>query len=182
MTEWHVREGRAGDGAAVGAVQTRSWRAAYAGLMPPAAYEAMAPELAERSFEGAVAEGAGGLWVAVREDEVAGFVRSGPTRAEGAAADVGEVLALYLDPLYQRKGLGRRLLRRAFDDLAAGGFRVATCFVLEGNEPAARFYSRAGMSTDGRTHPLSFAGLELPHLRFEAVLSELRVPGGPARG
>jgi len=181
MTEWQMRPGREGDGAAIGGVQTRSWRAAYAGIMPPAALEAMTPELSARSFERGVAEGVDSLWVATAGEELCGFVRSGPSRAQGAAADVGEVLSLYLDPDHQRKGLGRRLIQRAFEDLAAGGFREASCFVLAGNEAAARFYARVGMSTDGRPHPLSFAGLELPHLRFEGELSELRVPAEPER-
>jgi L-amino acid N-acyltransferase YncA len=52
------------------------------------------------------------LLVAEREGRVIGFVSVGPTTDEGAAADTGEVYAIYLHPDIVGTGVGRALFAR----------------------------------------------------------------------
>jgi GNAT superfamily N-acetyltransferase len=87
----------------------------------------------------------------VAEDErgAAGFAVTGPSQDADADPKTGEVYAIYLEPDRVGTGVGRELFAHAVGDLRARGFRTATLWVLETNEPARRFYEIAGWKPDG---------------------------------
>ena len=62
----------------------------------------------------------------------------------------GHIRGMAVAPSSQREGVGRRLLRRALDDLTAAGCERATLDTTEPLTRAARFYESAGFSTTGR--------------------------------
>jgi len=74
---------------------------------------------------------------------VVGFVSSVALMGEG------EVPALHVDPLLHGRGLGRRLLDAALDDLRYAGCRSAWLTVLSVNRAAIAFYEHLGWTADG---------------------------------
>jgi GNAT superfamily N-acetyltransferase len=82
--------------------------------------------------------------------DAVGFVNFGPSRDEDAGpGQVGEVMALYVQPTAWGTGAGGRLLREALKRLRVPGYREATLWVLEGNHRAIDFYERFGFARDG---------------------------------
>lgn len=67
----------------------------------------------------------------------------------GAATDPvfgtrGEIKHLYIDPTYQRQGLGKRLLIAAFSQMLQDGFSAAGLAVFSENPNALKFYTALG--------------------------------------
>lgn len=129
-------------------IHVASWRAAYTGLVADEALEDRTvnkrmkqwkeffddPEHPHRR-----------LYVIEEDGEIAGFAFAGPSEDEDLDPESSfEIHSLYLDPARRRSGLGGALLEHVLDDFWARGFRLATLYVLIGNEPAKRFYEGRG--------------------------------------
>ena len=56
----------------------------------------------------------------------------------------GEVLHLYVDPAFGRRGIGRRLMQRLASALQAQGYQSMALGVVDGNRPAIDFYVKLG--------------------------------------
>ncbi|HEY9212776.1 MAG TPA: ribosomal protein S18-alanine N-acetyltransferase [Ancylobacter sp.] len=61
-----------------------------------------------------------------------------------------EILSIAVAPTRQGEGIARRLLERAFGQLAAEGFQTVFLEVEQGNTAALRLYARAGFREIGR--------------------------------
>ena len=81
--------------------------------------------------------------IAEQDGQVVGLVSS------VARVSEGEVPALHVDPLLHGRGLGRRLLDAALDDLRYAGCRSAWLTVLSVNRAAIAFYEHLGWTADG---------------------------------
>lgn len=80
---------------------------------------------------------------AMRGRELAGFIM---TRW---AADEAEILSIAVDKSAQARGLGRQLLRRNLQRLAALGVRTVFLEVEAGNAAALKLYDRMGFEEVG---------------------------------
>lgn len=78
--------------------------------------------------------------VAVEGAHLTGFAAARPSRDDDNDGTVGEVAALYVAPAHWRRGIGTHLLEEALTRIRHDGSSMATLWVLEGNEPAKRFY------------------------------------------
>src|SRR5262245_449446 len=74
----------------------------------------------------------------------------GTIAAASVDAHEGHLRGMAVLPHRQHDGVGRRLLRRALDDLAVKGCRRVTLHTTEPLERAARFYESAGFFRTGR--------------------------------
>ncbi|MBP1806135.1 GNAT family N-acetyltransferase [Rubellimicrobium aerolatum] len=144
-----IRAATADDARAISELAVATWRHAYAGLLPKKVLAGLSMERGTANWR-AVIETPGGAAVAVAldGDAIAGFVCHGPQRDDGlrAAGHDGEVLALYVAPAIQGRGLGRRLMVRAARDLRDRGCRGLGLWTLRDNHPARAFYERLGGS------------------------------------
>jgi N-acetylglutamate synthase-like GNAT family acetyltransferase len=77
---------------------------------------------------------------------VVGFVGVGPGRDSAAAAQAGELYAIYLRPDQWGRGIGAQLHSATIQRLSTLGLTQVTLWVLEGNERAIGFYHRNGWS------------------------------------
>jgi ribosomal protein S18 acetylase RimI-like enzyme len=84
------------------------------------------------------ASGHGALLVAEAEGRICGTVMVGHDGHRGW------VYYLAVDPAWQRRGLGTRLLRAAEAWVAARGVRKLELMIRDGNAAAADFYARCG--------------------------------------
>jgi GNAT superfamily N-acetyltransferase len=94
----------------------------------------------------------------------------------------GHIRGMAVAPSCQREGVGRRLLRRALDDLTAGGCKRATLDTTEPLTRAARFYESAGFSRTGNDG--DFFGMPLHEyataLDTSFTIRESRLDDAPA--
>jgi ribosomal protein S18 acetylase RimI-like enzyme len=164
-----IRPIRETDIDAVASIAVRTWRAAYAGIMPDDYLAGLDPvRFAERRRALLSRPGQHTL-VADQDDRVVGFATFGPYRDEDDLVDdVGELYAIYVEPGCWGTGAGRELLAGVMAGLRASGFPDMRLWVLEENHRARRFYERAGLKPDGgrQTYTPRGTATELPELRY----------------
>ena len=166
-----VREARLEDTDEVGRIQVRTWRAAYAGLIPEATLDRMDATLQSASWSRVFRPAATThLLVAERDGRVVGFAAYGPHREPDLDAGTGELYAIYVSPDAWDTGAGHALMAGVLDGLRAQRRSGAVLRVLEANERARRFYEREGWSFDRPTEPYDADGTLVPEVRYRREL------------
>ncbi|AKU17344.1 GNAT family N-acetyltransferase [Luteipulveratus mongoliensis] len=143
-----VRTARPADAAAVGEVQSRVWRTAYAGLLPREVLDTFEAEAFADIWSRSLAEPPTSqhrLLVATAGTDLVGLAAVGPTDVAGR----GELLVLGVAPEHRRVGHGSRLLNAAVDTLRANDFREIEIWVAVGDETTRAFLESAGPQPDG---------------------------------
>jgi lincosamide nucleotidyltransferase A/C/D/E len=166
-----VREATVADVPATCIVRMRSWRAAYAGLMPQpiidafdigtmwSAWRASVHRPPSRSMR---------LFVTGPPGEVHSYALVRP----GEGSDVaGEVAALYSDPTAWGSTAGWATFNTAVDYLRTMGRTELSLWMLKGNERARRFYERAGWQPSGEEQTETTAGGSYVEVRYRLVES-----------
>lgn len=130
---------------ALARVHVDSWQSAYRGLLPQAFLDQLTYEsrLAQwRDHLNNPLRNAFDLVVEHPLKGVVGFATAG--LGFGSLPDFdGELFALYLLPMCQGQGFGKKLLAKAFDALLKQRIQSAAVWVLKDN-PACGFYERMG--------------------------------------
>jgi ribosomal protein S18 acetylase RimI-like enzyme len=163
-TQLQVRRARHADAAGIALAHDRSWRTGYHGLVHDGSLDAMSVGERERTWREVLAGDRGSLttWVAVgTAGDVLGFIAFGAAPPFGDEAehigappprpDVGSIVALYVRPEVWRRGIGRRLVAIAKDQVARAGCKSVSLWVLAENDRARAFYAALGFWTDGVT-------------------------------
>lgn len=159
------RFARSGDAEALGEVHTRSWQAAYAGLIDEAELAKLDPQERADGFRGGltaeVQEERKLTWVLAEEDGViVGHTISQVVDGEGW------LHVLYLAPEAWGKGIGHELHAIALRGLRRLGVTTAKLKVLEGNDRAIGFYERHGWTKTGVRYDEEIAGIALTDLEM----------------
>lgn len=151
---WTIAPLRLEDADEAGAVHTRVWQEAYAGLMPAAYLASLDPRQAgERRRERILSRPPGvAEWVARDDLGIVGLAASGPSR-DGDAPVPFELYAINVLQRAHGTGLADDLLTHAIGD------RPAYLWVLEGNARAVAFYRRHGFADEGGRKPEPATGL-----------------------
>jgi ribosomal protein S18 acetylase RimI-like enzyme len=145
---WTIEPIRLEDADEAGAVHTRVWQEAYAGLMPAAYLATLDPQRAAARRRDRILHPAPGVseWVARDEAGIVGLAASGPPRDEEPPVDF-ELYAINVLRRAHGTGLADDLLAVAIGD------RPAYLWVLEGNDRAIAFYRRHGFVDEGGRKP-----------------------------
>jgi len=141
------------DARGVATVHVDAWRAAYPGLVPQEVLDGLSVETRTEGWTRWIGASLADddhhrLLVAEEGGRVLGWASFGAGRDEGAEG-LGELAGLYVHPDAWARSVGRALITRATEELAALGFGSAYLWVLRGNERAGRFYERQGWLDDG---------------------------------
>jgi molybdopterin adenylyltransferase len=152
------RPGRPGDGAALLKLHTRA--VLLEGV------HAYSPEIARSWAHGLTAEGYGRVMaqdeafeVALIGDAIVGFCSTKP----------GEIMGLYVDPAFMRRGIASALLDRAERRLLANGPRVLNA---TSSRTGLALYKRAGFLERRRYLKRSRGGLEMEVIEMEKQASK----------
>lgn len=138
-----LRRARPEDLPGVVGVFWECWTGTYTGALR----SRMDLERARTLWTGFLADPEAAPVIATGDDgEVLGVVRFAVEEDGG-----GYVGSLYIRPVAHGRGLGRTLLTRALDELAAAGARRARLWVFAVNATARAFYDRLGWRPSGRT-------------------------------
>ncbi len=139
-----IREATVDDAAGIARVHVDTWRATYAGIVPAEHLAALSAEAGAQRWRSNLAAAQPGRFTYVADDggQVVGFASGGPERS-GDPEHQGEVYALYVLPGWQRRGVGRELLRACARHLLAQGVASLLIWVLAEN-PSRGFYAHLG--------------------------------------
>jgi L-alanine-DL-glutamate epimerase-like enolase superfamily enzyme/ribosomal protein S18 acetylase RimI-like enzyme len=135
------------DVAALVSVFISAWRSGYRDVVPPDVLASLDPVTVAGWLGPLVGDETTSTVVATIEGQVAGFVRAGPDPDRPGG---GYVAALYVDPRFGGRGVGRTLLDSALADLHRAGRAEVALWVFEANSRARLLYERAGFRPDGR--------------------------------
>jgi GNAT superfamily N-acetyltransferase len=161
-----VRDALPTDAMDVAAVHVRSWQAGYRGLLPDSYLDALKPEdRASRYTFGLRGLDQPTTVVALEGRAIRGFAAIGPAQ-DAQARGIGELRALYVDPGYWGRGVGRLLIGSARVRLLDQGFAEAIVWVLSGNQRAERFYLRDGWTPDQTRREEEVWGVKTDQARF----------------
>ncbi len=142
-----LRAGRPEDAAALAAVFVSAWRGSYGGVVSEARLRGLDEGDIAAWLRALLASACSTTTVAESPDgEVLGFCRYGEDPGDPRR---GHVFSLYVAPSASGRGLGRRLLATALEDLAGRRLDPVSIWVFERNEPARRLYDTFGFSPDG---------------------------------
>lgn len=139
-----IRPAKPADAAGVARVYIDSWHDTYAGVLPAQLLCAMTPDGQAARWQATIrAHGREHVLVAEHESfGILGMASIGPARDSAAGYD-SEVYTLYVDPSFFNRGVGRALLRAAFDDLRLRNF--SSCIIwAHARNPARFFYEAMG--------------------------------------
>ncbi len=162
-----IRPARPADAAGIARVQTLSWRAAYAGLLPDdfLARHEVTEELWRQRMADLDPQTA--VLVAEQDDHIIGFATAGtPPPSEELEPPIGLLYAIYLLAEAWGTGVGYRLHEAAVEAMVSAGFGSAVLWVLDSNQRAINFYVRQGWIGDGRTRQETIHGLTLSVARY----------------
>ena len=169
-----VRRPTLDDAARLGAINSATWRHAYADIVPADYLERLTPDLLGRRWQSNLTEPRSGVTYLVAE--VAGVLSSyaiiGDYRTqEDAVGDEdtrgwGEIYAIYTHPDQQDRGAGGTLLDAALAELRDGGCTTAALWVLAANVASQRWYAARGWHPDGATSRWDGAGEPLDEVRL----------------
>ena len=108
-----VRQAKLDDAGAIAAIHVHSWQTAYQGIVPSAFLDSLSVEQRENVWRQNLEQETSRTWVAEVGSHVLGWISAARSRDSDALPTTGEVWAIYVDPPYWRRGVGRRLWREA---------------------------------------------------------------------
>lgn len=143
-----IRFAASSDAAELAGVHERSWREAYAGMLPAMALNRMIAQRGGAWWSAALRRRRNILVLDI-DATIAGYASLSRSRIGGGGI-VGEVRELYLDPLYQGIGFGAQLFGAARQVLNRRGYARVIVTALEENDRAMAFYRQCGGRLLGR--------------------------------
>ena len=169
--DMYIRSAKVNDAPALARVHVDSWCAAYGELVPESYLRGFSYQFREERFHEALVTNAEETYVVQVDGETVGLLTLGAARdADLDVNRTGEIWGIYISPGHWRKGIGRRLAEKGEKILKSRGYEHAVLWVLEGNQPARRFYEAImGFGPDGESKDIDW-GTPLKAVRYAKAL------------
>ena len=146
-----IRRAQNGDDETLARIQTESWRAAFAGIVPAELLtQCTSLERAERMYARLLAERRGNGYILELDGKAHCIAWLDAAKSEdlpGAA----ELRCIHSLPDNWRRGYGSRMMERVLADVKAAGYEAIVLWVFARNERAIRFYEAHGFAASGKT-------------------------------
>ncbi len=137
MDNMVIRSAEKEDVRQIAEILVEDWQKAYRGIMEDAFLDSMNAEqrygIEVRRYDKFI--------VAADGDEILGYAWLEPTDEEPADC---EGIALYVRYNLRNRGVGKRLMRHAFDHFRAAGKKKMIVWCLKENHDSRAFYEKAG--------------------------------------
>lgn len=150
-SEFEVRIAVAEDAGAIAQVNYSTWRHAYHGLIPKSEFDSLNIDLLTETWNQNLEKGDARsmTYVALEGDRLIAYSRFYPsTDSDYDPIHVATIGSIYVDPQFQARGVGRRLMDVVIDAARECDFTELTLHVLETNSAARVFYEKLGWNQD----------------------------------
>ncbi|QUJ67872.1 GNAT family N-acetyltransferase [Photobacterium sp. GJ3] len=148
----------------------RSWLLAYKALLPKAMLDHLTVEKKIQSWESILDNNQIHAIASVTEGKISGFVCFGMSRDSDKNREEGELIAIYIDPLFLRQGIGSILIDHVKHEMRSLGYRSISLWVLKGNISAKLFYHQHGFNCVHTSRELTFWGHEISEFRMKVTI------------
>lgn len=166
-----IRPAVAGDASGIEKVARRTWGSTYADVILPENRERLLNRFYSRAaLQRAVAQNRSWFFVAARQQEITGFAQFILREEEKS----GELSRIYVQPEWQRVGVGGRLLAEGLAALAREGVERILVVVEKNNIIGRSFYEKNGFRQSREF------SAELPGQKLCLVEYGLEQSAGPA--
>lgn len=165
MADASVRPARPADAEAVAGLQLTTWQTAYAAVLPAGLPGPDEAATVWREAIQAPPSPAHHVLVALENEIVVGFAATEPDE-DGTAV----VAALLVEPRWNRRGHGSRLLAAVVDHARLDRTTVLLAWVLERDGAAIGFYESAGWQRDGWVRTLEQDGRTVREVRLHTSI------------
>jgi GNAT superfamily N-acetyltransferase len=166
-----ARPARPDDTDAIGVLHVRTWKVAYAGMLPDPILDGLDPRVKAAQWSRVFRPAARTrLFVAERDEAIIGFAAYGPHREPDLGDETGELYAIYVAPEAWGSGAGHALIDAVVAGLRRDGRTTGVLRVLDANVRARAFYEREGWSFDRVTEPYDADGTPIPEVRYRRAL------------
>ena len=168
----NIRRATIDDAAALARLHIDSWRSAYRGLVPDSHLDNLDYDRRAERFRESLAGQLEETHLVEQDGDMLGFLTLGACRDEDLDQETsGEIWGIYLAPEHWRKGVGGQLCRYGERILESRAYRIATLWVLAGNDQARRFYEAMRYEVDGAAKMLNFS-TPLEAVRYRRELKD----------
>ena len=156
---------------AIVALQARSWRSAYRGIVDDAFLDAIPMQHWMESWRALFFTPYARCFVAEQDDRLVGFASVGkPEFVEDVGPSVAELHTIYIDASLYGRGVGQLLMTTCLDHLRQQGFTEVILWVIEDNARGRRFYERGGWKLDGTRAADCWGATSVPRVRYRLAL------------
>lgn len=175
----HIRRAESGDEARLAHVQTESWKAAFAGIVPAELLaQCTSIERAEKMYARLLAEQQGNGYI-LELDGKPHCVAWWDTAREEDMPGAAELRCIHSLPENWRRGCGSRMMERVLADVKAAGYTKLLLWVFTDNVRAIRFYEAQGSPSAAESSPRSAQRRKCTSERCKAVLRHAPVAAQP---
>jgi GNAT superfamily N-acetyltransferase len=165
------------DAMAVAHLHVKAWQAAYHTLLPEMYLHALRPEERAAKYDFAhIDPSKPRTIVATVGRLIHGFATTAPAQNVDDIPRCGELCALYVDPEWWGRGVGRALVAAARSHLVEVGFDTGVLWMLAGNTRADQFYRRDAWTPDGRSRRVTVWGVTIDEVRYVSPLRAATQP------
>lgn len=172
MSSIQVRPAALRDAKGIAEIHVAAWQEAYKGLLPETMLDSLSVQTRQSYWREAIELSEPQLLVAHIDNELMGFVAFDRSRDKGTASVVGEIWAMYVNPIHWDKGAGLALWDATRDGLQEEGCTKVTLWVFLRNQRALRFFELAGFKREmGSAKTTDISGTRVEELRLQRSVS-----------
>ncbi|MGP4079653.1 GNAT family N-acetyltransferase [Pseudalkalibacillus sp. R45] len=143
-----IRRAEREDIGKIAEVHVGSWKTTYRGIVSDGFLDSLSPEQKISQWTRNLEQDDPILLVADEAGQVVGFVSAGKSRSDHLPFKA-EIYAIYILKEFQRKGIGKALVKAAVAEFKSRGWDSMLIWVLEENE-SKHFYEKMGGKEAGR--------------------------------
>ena len=181
-----VRPARPEDAAEIARIQLSTWRSSYRRMFPPHVLAGLDETYLTRGWSEAIESAPSErhrVLIAVEQSDasttVVGFAAAGPADEQALAPeepplpdDVAAITELLIEPRWNRRGHGSRLLAAVVDRWREDGFATAVAWAYEQDKAMQKFLASAGWEPDGAARALDVDDMLVPQMRFHVAIGK----------
>jgi ribosomal protein S18 acetylase RimI-like enzyme len=173
-SDFGLREAVIDDAREIARVNYSTWHHTYHGLIPDSELDSLNLELLTDSWKQnlSLLNPRINTYVVLVSELLVAYSRIYPSADPDDNPDrVATIGSMYVDPKFQRRGIGRALMESVLKYAEGHDFAEVTLHVLEANESARNFYEHLGWEKDSVADMDGFLEERVPRVRYRRKLS-----------
>jgi GNAT superfamily N-acetyltransferase len=160
----NIRPAFSSDAEGMASVSMRAWHISLKNIVPDGFLDQFEHEKQKMKYAERADDPSWQLLVAESRGKIAGMIGVRDNDSEPQAYEK-QIKVMYVDPEFQRRGVGKALLAAVFAQLKEQGVRCVMAWCITANEIACAFYEKSGARRiEGIEPPEEYAAM--PHVIY----------------